>query len=176
MTELQSRSGIDRRTVVRAGLATAWTVPLVQAAGAAPAFAVSGPADLSGTTGSFSRGTGTEVVVNIVVHNNGGSATQALTATISITRLQNGNVRPVPIYGVPADPPGWTRSGGGTTWTVGQPQTWTANEQLAPGANKPFQFIVHVHEDETTRTIYPVASFTTTGGTAGSVSSTLPKA
>ena len=95
MNDVQSRSGIDRRTVVRVGVATAWTVPLVQAAGTAPAFAAcSGPTDLSTTTGTVSRtSNGKDYTISASIVNTG-LPVRSLVVTVTlggaITRTSGG--------------------------------------------------------------------------------------
>lgn len=156
MNDVQSLSGLDRRTVVRAGVAAAWAVPLVQTVAAAPAFAVSGPARVepSGTITQTSR----SYAVNSNVANNGGSATQGLVATVTAATRTGG---PVPITTVTSPPSGWTGAGG----------VWTSVGQLGPGASKPFNITFTIdlppgHVKSVTVT------FTSVGGVSGVLSNT----
>jgi hypothetical protein len=152
MTDVQSHSGIDRRSVVRAGVASAWAVPLVQAVAASPAFAVSGPANLSSTAGAVRRnGRSPNYSVAATVKNTGGSATQALTVVLTFTHG-------VTLDEVTSPPTGWTRNGDSSSWT--------ANAPLGVGQEVSFSMGFKTDDrDETTATF----SFTTTGGTAGTV-------
>jgi hypothetical protein len=154
MTDVQSVSGIDRRTVVRAGVATAWSVPLVQAVAASPAFAVSGPANLSTTSGTIDRASGT-YTISITVRNTGGTATQALTATLSSSSA--------PIQS-PTTPAGWS----------GGPSTYTANAQVSGGGTTTFNMTFTVPQGHIGKSNTVTVTFTTGGTNAvsGSVSRT----
>ena len=154
MTDVQSRSGIDRRTVVKTGVATAWSVPLVQAVAASPAFAVSGPANLSSTSGTIDRSSGTYTIA-ITVRNTGGSATQALTATITSSSA--------PIQS-PTTPTGWS----------GTSPTYTANAQVAAGGTTTFNMTFTVPTGHIGKANTVTVNFTTggTGAVSGSVSRT----
>lgn len=155
MTDVQSLSGIDRRTVVRAGVATAWSVPLVQAVGAAPAFAVSGPANLSTTSGTISRNTTTAVyTVSITVTNSGGTASQALTATLTSSHS--------PIQSA-STPVGWS----------GTSPTWTSAQQVGPdNGTRTFDLTFSVPNGHRNTANTVTVTFTTggPGAVAGSVS------
>lgn len=154
MDDARLHKGIDRRTIVKAGVATAWAVPLVQVVAAAPAFAaVSGPASLSGASGSITRHDGT-YTARISLTNTGGSATQALTATLSFSIAQ-GNV-------TASRPAGWT----------GAVPTWTATEQIAAGGRGSFNVEFTVPPGHADDSVTVTISFTTAGGSAGSVSRT----
>src|SRR4051812_50087132 len=73
--------GIGRRTVVKGAVATAWTAPLVQVM-AAPAFAaVSGSANLSGSTATFTAPSSKTYRVQALVKNSGGAPTTGPSAT-----------------------------------------------------------------------------------------------
>jgi hypothetical protein len=83
--------GISRRSVMKVGAAAAWSVPLVQVVAAAPAHATSGPAqlDFQSATGSYtSRTQGANTYrtldVTLVLENKGGTATQAVTVTLTL--------------------------------------------------------------------------------------------
>jgi len=150
---MNAAKGIDRRTVLRAGAATAWSAPLVVAVTAAPAFAtVSGPANLTSTSGTITRDVNTGVhTVTINVHNSGGSATQGLVATLSST--------PANIQS-PSTPAGWS----------GASPTWTASQQIPAGGSKLFNMTFSVANGQADKANTVTVSFLTTGGTAGAVS------
>jgi hypothetical protein len=121
----QDRAGMTRRSVVRAGAAAAWAVPLVTVAAAAPSFAASGEADLSSSKlGTASRGTGGQTdraTIPITITNTNTQPSGTLTVTIvsAANDLHNGQ----------AAPAGWTVvASGGTngnrntvTYTAGAP-------------------------------------------------------
>lgn len=153
MTQLDAAKGIDRRTVLRVGAATAWSAPVVMAVTAAPAFAAtSGPANLSGTSGTIARNTNTGLyTVTITVINSGGSATQALVATL--------NSSPLHIQS-PSTPAGWS----------GASPTWTAAQQIPAGGSKTFTMSFSVAKGQAARPNTVTVTFATTGGTVGSVS------
>jgi hypothetical protein len=154
MNDVQSRSGIDRRTVVRAGVATAWTVPLVQAVGAAPAFAVSGPANLSAVASV--TGSGVSRTVMFTIKNAGGSATTALNAVVS---AKTSNVASVTLVS--------------TDWSGTGP--FTANTQLA-GANATTTLQVTVAKSSNSADASVTFVFNPGGtGTAATVVVPLPK-
>jgi hypothetical protein len=119
---------MDRRTLLRAGAATAWSVPLVQAATAAPAFAaVSGPASLSTTSGTITRANGL-YTISIIVRNSGGSATQGLQAVLTSS--------PAPIQSS-SNPIGWSSSG---------PSSWTTTQEIQAGGSKSFEMTFTVNK------------------------------
>lgn len=154
MTDVQSLSGIDRRTVVRAGVATAWAVPLVQAVGAAPAFAVSGPANLTAT--AVVSGNGATRTVTFTIQNGGGSATTALNATVT---TQSTNIATV------------TRTS--ADWSGTGP--FTANTQLA-GNNATTTFVVTVTKQNNSQPGSLVIVFAPGNqGTAATVTVPIPK-
>ena len=157
MTQLDAAKGINRRTALRVGAATAWSAPLVQAVTAAPAFAaVSGPANLSGTSGTITRDTNTglcTITVNII--NSGGSATQALAATLIST--------PANIQS-PTTAAGWS----------GTSPTWTAIQQIPAGGNKTFDMTFSVGNGQADKANTVTVTFATTGGTVGSVAVAFP--
>src|SRR5205823_14375066 len=113
MTE--ERPMMGRRTVVRAAAVTAWAVPVVQVVAASPVFATSGPANISGTTGTITRSNGKTFVVDIPVTNSGGSATAGLNAILTWTPADATTIDSVTAVA------GWTK--------VANEYRWTANAQ-----------------------------------------------
>src|SRR6478609_3903270 len=131
----EARPGVDRRTVVRAAVATAWTVPVVQAVSAVPAFAAaSGPADISATTGTvtFSNGPfgAKSYTVTVTIRNTGGSATTGLAATLLWTPKDK-NAGTLLQLSAPTGTARWTRVRGG--------QSWTAGTQVGVGGQQSFR-------------------------------------
>jgi hypothetical protein len=129
------RPVIDRRTVVRTAVVTAWTVPVVQAVSAVPAFAAtSGPADISATTGTvtFSNGLfgAKSYTVTVTIKNAGGSATAGLTATLNWTPKDK-NAGTLLQLSSPTGTARWTR--------VRSAQSWTAGTQVPAGGQQSFK-------------------------------------
>ena len=156
MTQLDAAKGIDRRTVLRVGAATAWSTPVVMAVTAAPAFAaVSGPANLSGTSGTITRDANGLYSISINVMNSGGSATQALVATLtsSSAHIQS-----------PTTPAGWS----------GISPTWTAIDQIPAGGSNTFNMSFSVGNGQADKANTVTVTFATTGGTVGTVSQAFP--
>ena len=77
-----SHSGLSRRTVVRTAAHSAWAAPLILAATAAPAFALSSPALITTTVSGNQSGTMLTVTVALTNANTGaaGQTTLAVTA------------------------------------------------------------------------------------------------
>src|SRR4051794_38548863 len=150
--------GIGRRTVVKGAVATAWTAPLVQVI-AAPAFAaVSGPANLSGSTATFTAPTSKTYRVQALVKNSGGAPTTGLSATVSwVPQKVKGGAA---LAGT-TTPVGWTRNG--TSYS------FAAKTAVAAGASQPFDITVTMDKSNANGTL--TVSFSASG-TAGSVSKT----
>lgn len=104
--------GVSRRSVMKAGAAAAWSVPLVQVVAAAPAVAVSGATlDVSAVAGSFTGiGTGSNeqrsTNMSFSVSTTGWTPPAAVTVTIAFT---GGIAAPV------TPPNGWAPSGNAST-------------------------------------------------------------
>jgi hypothetical protein len=104
---------------------TAWTVPVVQAVAAVPAFATSGPPDISVTpvtsaSVTFSSGSGgnKNFRVDVTVMNIGGSTTDGLVATLKWSPLNGDNKRgTLGTVGAPIPTAAW--KGSGTSWSAG---------------------------------------------------------
>jgi hypothetical protein len=156
---MDAARGMDRRTLLRAGAATAWSVPLVQAATAAPAFAVSGPANLSTTSGTISRANGV-YTINITVTNSGGSATQGLLATLTSS--------PAPIQSASTPTTGLLTEAR-VGWSGASP-TWTADLQIPANGTKTFNMTFSVPTGHVGKANTVTVTFATTGGTSGSYS------
>lgn len=154
MEDARLRTGIDRRTLVKAGVATAWAVPLVQVVAAAPASAsvVSGPANLSTSTGSITR-SGNTYTVAVTVTNTGSSATQNLAVTMSVSGKPT----------IKTDAPG-------QGWAGGYPN-WVATTPLAGGESRRFELTFTTTGVGNTE-FNVTFSVTTDGGTSGAVSGT----
>lgn len=129
-----SRSGPSRRSVVRVGAAAVWTIPLVQVATSAPAFAASGPATLSISAFTAIR-SGQNVSVTIGLQNSGGVPTSSsLVLDFSVPDIGGGyDKKPGSASSLSS---GWTPRGGdplpnGNTgpWTY----RFTSTSTLAPG-------------------------------------------
>jgi hypothetical protein len=127
VTERSSR-GISRRSVMKAGAAAAWSVPLVQVVAAAPAFAA---ASGSGTTlrwvhlsASYEATDATRLDVTVEIANDGGEDATAVQVILQLpSALANATVS------VP--PPNWAVTGSGTTFAF-------ALQDLAKGATERF--------------------------------------
>lgn len=113
--------GVSRRSVMKAGAAAAWSVPLVQVVAAAPAVAVSGPTTLVASPGAAGwNGNSANIAAPVTVRNTGSNDSLALQVTYTFKS-------------------GWT--GGSATaptgWTVSPPTgmvfTFTADSQVAGG-------------------------------------------
>ncbi len=126
MESIDTRSGapaspfISRRSVVRAGATAAWSVPLIQVVGAAPAFAaVSGDTvlTLATPTGSYTSATTLHVVASVT--NSGTHSTTNLQLTVSLPTPASGTVTAT----------GWTVSGSGTSFV------FTANAPVVASAS-----------------------------------------
>jgi hypothetical protein len=113
---------------------TAWTVPVVQAVSAVPAFACSGTAVLSvapvtGTAVAITRrndGTA-DFRVDVTITNTGGSATNGLVATLD-WQPKGGDEKKGALGKI--DPPT-------APWTAGT-TSWTTAAQIKPQANQQF--------------------------------------
>lgn len=116
-------SGVSRRSVVRVGAAAAWTVPLVQIATAAPALAVSGPADLDIQGYYVSRDEKKKALKVYIakVRNTGAQPSGQVTVTVDVPRTKTGSFSKKP----------WLKQGPSSGWTfVGDSysaatKTWT---------------------------------------------------
>lgn len=75
-------ASLSRRRVLRAGAAVAWSVPVIQVVGAAPAYAacVSGAAAVTGA-GSYAAGTDT---LTVQLSNSAKSAATSVTVTVTL--------------------------------------------------------------------------------------------
>ena len=109
---------------------TAWTVPVVQVVAASPVFAVSGPANISGTTGTITRSDAKTFVVDIPVTNSGGSATSALNARLTWTPAGDTTIDSVTAVA------GWTK--------VANEYRWTAIAQATATTPQPFKVTVKI--------------------------------
>ncbi len=89
--------------------------------------------------------------IAITVINSGGSATQALVATLTSSSA--------PIQS-PTTPAGWSGSG----------PTWTATQQIPAGGSKTFNMTFSVSNGHVGKPNTVTVTFATTGGTSGSVS------
>ena len=124
MSAAPGASRAHRRTLLKAGVATAWAVPVVQAVTATPAAAVSGtPANLSTTTYAVTK-SGNNYIITYTVKNTGALATTALNAVVTA----QSNVASI------------TRTS--TSWSGSSP-TFTALTQLA-GGNSTTSFVLTV--------------------------------
>jgi hypothetical protein len=115
----ESSGGISRRSVVKAGAAAAWTIPLVQVVAAAPAVAVSGAPQLAFTQKSATYSSSTELITVSLTLNNSGGDTYGLTVKLTL-------------------PSGYTGKANvtGGSWAVaraGSTYTFTAGTQLVGG-------------------------------------------
>lgn len=138
VTESSSR-GISRRSVMKAGAAAAWSVPLVQVVAAAPAnAATSGAPVLSFTTCTANYGTSagasaadpSHLFVTAVVKNTGG-VTAGLTVTLTIpANLHDAAPTVSPSAGWSASPATGSLTAG---WTI----VLTVADQLGAGASSP---------------------------------------
>lgn len=119
-----SSEGVSRRSVMKAGAAVAWTVPLVQVVAAAPAVAVSGKSTLavSATKGSWS-GKSSNLEVEVAITNTGSVATTGLQVTFTFDSAWTSGS---------ASASGWTVSPAGNATT--KVYTFTAGTQVAAGA------------------------------------------
>lgn len=120
---LQGTSGVSRRSVMKAGAAAAWTVPLIQVVAAAPAVATSGMSTLalSGATGSWS-GKSANLNVQVTIQNTGAVATTSLQVTMTFGSAWTSGK---------ASATNWTATPAGDTAT--KTYTFTAATQLAAG-------------------------------------------
>jgi hypothetical protein len=135
-TTMDAARGMNRRTLLRAGAATAWSVPLVQAATAAPAFAVSGPAKLTVAPvegPGVARANGV-YTIKLTVTNSGGAATHGLTATVASS--------PAPL-GSPSTPTTGPLDMPSVGWSVSGPP-WAADQQIPAGGSKSFNMTFSV--------------------------------
>ena len=124
-----SSEGVSRRSVMKAGAAVAWTVPLVQVVAAAPAVAVSGKSTLalSAASGSWS-GNSSNLEAQVTITNTGSVATTSLQVTFTFDSAWTSGS---------ASGSGWTVSPAGKATT--KVYTFTAGTQLAPGAGTTLQ-------------------------------------
>ena len=125
-----SGGGISRRSVVKAGAAAAWTVPLVQVVAAAPAVAVSGAPTLvlSGAIGSW-NGNSVNLNGRVTLTNTGSAPTTSLQVTLTFdTAWTSGS----------ASAGDWTVSPSGVA-TV-KTYVFTAQTQLAANASTTLNF------------------------------------
>jgi len=120
VTERSSR-GISRRSVMKAGAAAAWSVPLVQVVAAAPAVAVSGPTSLSATGGTGGwNGNSANMATRITITNTGANDTSSLQVTFTFTSGW--------VSGTASAPTGWAPGASSATSF-----TFVAGTQLAAG-------------------------------------------
>lgn len=101
---------ISRRTLVRAGATAAWTVPIVQVVGAAPALATTNAPSVSWTQseGHYRSNSASIIDLTLTAANHGGSTTKGSTVTI-VLPMEAGSY---------SDLAGASFvSGSGTTWT-----------------------------------------------------------
>lgn len=136
-TPVPARRGIDRRSVVRAGV---WTVPVVTLATAAPAFAASNAkGELKFDTFNvfptdFSGGDPTKLESQIQVQNkfvSGGPTVTSLTVLVTYPDSRTNGAAPSIVSG-----PGWTFGSAmksGSNWVYSF--VWTGT--LAPSASTP---------------------------------------
>lgn len=118
-----TRRGVSRRSVMKAGAAAAWSVPLVQVVAAAPAVAVSGPAALSATAGTGSwNGNSANLNTQVTITNTGNNVTSSLQVTFTFDSPWTG--------GSATAPTGWTLGASSATSF-----TFVAGTQLAAGSN-----------------------------------------
>src|SRR3954454_15585549 len=82
---------VSRRTVVRTGVTAAWSVPLIQVVGAAPALAVSGPkVGISGGQAVWRQNgngnnVGTNIDVTVPLSNTGTMTVDSITVTLTFS-------------------------------------------------------------------------------------------
>ena len=85
----QTTAGMTRRSLVRTGATAAWSVPVVAAVAAAPALAISGPANLSTSTETVTSTAGAtgnddgKVSGTILLKNTNTQATTGLVITLA---------------------------------------------------------------------------------------------
>ncbi|MBA2954561.1 hypothetical protein GON03_09520 [Nocardioides sp. MAH-18] len=129
---------MTRRSVVRAGAAAAWAVPMVQIAAAAPSFAASGPANLStSSVGTASRNKKDVTIPNVVVVNSNNQSTTALTVTVASSGSLAGTQ--------PAAPTGWSAARSGNS------VVFTRQSQLAGNSSTtPATFLLTLQNNQAT--------------------------
>lgn len=141
----KSSPGISRRSVVKAGAAAAWTVPLVQVVAAAPASAMTsgGPVlVVSQPTGSQSDSGDTRTAtLNFTVTNTGNTSSGSVTVTVAFTQ-------------------GWHKNGMPTSaWSqTGSSSHSKLFASLAPGAQQSIQLTFTGKKDGATRVGGPVTA------------------
>jgi hypothetical protein len=120
----QDRTGMTRRSVVRAGAAAAWAVPLVTVAAAAPSFAASGPADLGTSTITSVTRSGKDVTITgLTIKNTNSQSTNGLKVTITSNKT---------VASIGSNPSGWTASLSGNTITLLAASPVGGNSSAAP--------------------------------------------
>ncbi len=133
---------IGRRRLVRTTAAVAWTVPLIQIAATAPAFAGTGCCDVSLTGSAHWRADGLNYIdIPLSIANGCSSPVTGLTVTLTICGLED-----ITYGGAEFLPPGWTQLGKGNQhldksgsgcYTL----TYTSGQSLNQGSTLP-QFTV----------------------------------
>ena len=130
---------LTRRSVVRAGVAAAWTAPLVQVMAAAPAQAVGSGVTLSWVSGAFSHASSNrDFKFTGSLKNNGTQTTAALQITVVLTTNGTTSWTGAVVQSTPAGFSASSPSLGGSSgaWTV--TVTFTRSTQLAAGASVTF--------------------------------------
>ncbi len=160
-----SPGGVSRRTVVRGAGTVAWTAPLIVAATAAPASAVSGgaPAVVVGeVTGVRRRAFGGIVDCAVTVTNNGPVDATALSMVVEFEVIVPGTSV---AYGADASPP-WTNSPP-TTTPLGFRVTFTRAGGLAASASDTLRFTIN-SASGTGNIVVSAPTTTPTGANTGS--------
>src|SRR3954447_22916366 len=117
---------ISRRIVVRTGVTAAWSVPLIQVVGAAPALAVSGPKIQ--VVGGQAVWDGNYINVTVPLSNTGTQTIDSIIVTLTFSSPL------APKFDPDSIPSGWSASN--------SPVTFTTSTKLGPGGSISPTFVV----------------------------------
>ena len=122
--------GVSRRSVVKAGAAAAWSVPLIQVVAAAPAHANTSPGTTITVTGSadWDDSSKKKLTTTVTVTNTGLSETQDLTITVTFDATTT------------ATPTGVSATNA-TTNSTASPYVFAADTQIPAGNSRTFTLV-----------------------------------